>query len=70
MLRPHMDRHRCKGKVYLQAHYAAGNIIEIQNLDKIKRLPNQQLTINKTQLLAAMQWHVQEEAKRQAAAGQ
>ncbi len=57
------------GKVYLQAHFV-GNILELQNLDKIKRLPNQSLSITKSQLLAAMQWHVEDEAKRQAAAGQ
>lgn len=56
------------GKVYLQAHFV-GNILELQNLDKINRLPNQSLTVNKDQLLAAMQWHIEDEAKRQAAAG-
>lgn len=54
-----------KGEVYLQA-YATGNIIQINNLDKIRRLPNQSLTVSRDQLLAAMQHNVETEAQRQA----
>lgn len=58
-----------KGEVYLQAFFT-GNIIQIKNLDQIRRLPNKALTVSATQLLAAQQVSIETEAKRRAAQAQ
>jgi len=55
-----------EGKVYLQAYFT-GNIIEVTNFDKIRRLPSQILNVSRDQLLAAMQAKIAAEAKRQKA---
>ncbi len=55
------------GDVFLQAHFV-GNIIQIKNLDKIRRLPDRRLTVTADQLTAAQRWNVEQEAKRQAEA--
>ncbi len=57
-----------KGEVILQCGFT-GNIVEIKNLDQIRRLPDQQLTVSAEQLENARQWGVEQEARRQAEAG-
>ncbi len=52
------------GKVWLQAYFT-GNIIEIDHLEKIRRLPDQSIEITGDQLLSARQAYVEAEAKRQ-----
>ncbi len=55
------------GEVFLQAHFV-GNIVQILNLDKIRRLPDCRIAVTADQLMVAQQWNVAREARRQAEA--
>ncbi len=52
------------GEVMLQAHFV-GSIIEVKNLDKIRRLPNRTIRVDAGMLESARQWTVEREAERQ-----
>ncbi|MGE9291413.1 MAG: hypothetical protein ACQKBT_10515 [Puniceicoccales bacterium] len=55
------------GEVYLQAG-STGSIIQVENLEKIARLPDQSIRVTAEQLQAAQQANIEWETKRQAAA--
>ena len=57
------------GRVFLQAYFT-GNIIEVMNLDQIRRLPNQTIQVSREQLLAASQAGIAAETRRRNAAEQ
>ncbi len=56
-----------QGEVFLQAHFV-GNIVQIKNLDKVRRLPDSRITVTAEDLVAAQRWNVEQEARRQAEA--
>jgi sugar lactone lactonase YvrE len=53
------------GKVYMVTGASGGSIIEVQGLDKIKRLPDQVLQVNVADLLATQDFAVRHESERQ-----
>ena len=54
------------GEIYLQAG-GTGNILRVEHLDKVRRLPDQPLTVTREQLAAAQRDNLHAESARQAA---
>lgn len=52
------------GEVFLQGG-GSGNIVQVENLNQIRRLPDQTILVTSEQLQAAQQWNIAQETKRQ-----
>jgi hypothetical protein len=51
------------GEVWLQVH--DGELVRVEGIEKLRRLPDQQIEVTAQQLVAARDWQIQTEAARQ-----
>ncbi len=54
---------RRNGEVWLQVHN--GQLVRVEGIEKLRRLPDRQIEISAAQLVAARDWQIQSEAVRQ-----